>query len=175
MIRPFRGITPKLDPSVFVAESAEIVGDVTIGKESSVWFNAVVRGDVNFIRIGERTNIQDGCLLHVTHEKYSMTIGSNVTIGHGAILHACQLEDFCLIGMGAIILDNAQIGPYSLVAAGTLVREQIQVPEGVLVAGVPGKVVRSLTKEERRTLEESAQNYVDYVKSYQTPTTMSTP
>lgn len=166
MIRPFRGITPKIDSSAFVVDSAEIIGDVVVEKNSSVWFNAVVRGDVNYIRIGERTNIQDGCIIHVQHETYPCVIGSNVTVGHGAVLHACEIKDVCLIGMGAIVLDNAVINPYTLVAAGSVVRIDAEFPEGVLIAGVPGRVVRQLTVEERRMLEESAQNYVDYAEQY---------
>jgi carbonic anhydrase/acetyltransferase-like protein (isoleucine patch superfamily) len=166
VIRAYRGIVPKLHPSVYAVESAEIIGDVSIGKDSSVWFNAVIRGDVNYIRIGERTNIQDGCLLHVRHERYPLMIGDNVTMGHGAIAHACTIQANCLIGMGAIILDNAKINSYTLVAAGAVVLQDTVVPEGVLVAGVPAKVIRPLTPQERTMLEESAQNYVDYVKTY---------
>ncbi len=162
----YRGMTPKLHPSVYVAEGARIIGDVEIGRESSVWFNAVVRGDVHWIRIGERTNIQDNCVLHVTHKKYPLTIGSNVTVGHSAVLHGCTIQDFCLIGMGAIVLDNALIHSRSIVAAGALVQEGFEVPEGVLVAGIPAKVKRSLTAEESDLLERSAQNYVGYVKTY---------
>jgi len=166
MIHPYRGIVPKLHPTVYIVDSAEIIGDVDIGKDSSVWYNAVIRGDVNYIRIGERTNIQDGCLLHVRHEKYPLIIGSNVTMGHGAIAHACTINDYCLIGMGAIVLDNAKINSYTLVAAGAIVLNDAIIPEGVLVAGVPAKVMRRLTDQERTMLEESAQNYVDYVKTY---------
>lgn len=166
MIHAYRGITPNIDPSAFVVESAQIIGDVVIGKECSVWFNAVIRGDVNYIRIGDRTNIQDGCLLHVRHEKYPLIVGSDVTVGHGAILHACVIHDYCLIGMGAIVLDNAQIGHHTLVAAGSLVREYAVIPEGVLIAGVPAKVIRPLKDEEKQMLEQSAKNYLEYVKSY---------
>lgn len=166
MIHTYRGTTPVIHPSAFVVESAQIIGDVTIGADSSVWFNAVIRGDVNYIRIGSRTNIQDGCLLHVTHRRYSLTLGSNITLGHGAIVHGCTIEDTCLIGMGAIVLDNARINSYTLVAAGAVVREGEVLPEGVLVAGVPARVVRVLTIEERTMLERSAQNYVEYVKGY---------
>ena len=150
--------------------SAEIIGDVVVGKDSSIWYNAVIRGDVNYIRIGERTNIQDGCLLHVRYKKYPLLIGSNITVGHGAILHACTIKDYCLIGMGAIILDNAQINSYTLIAAGTVVLNNTVIPEGVLVAGVPGKVMRDLSAAERTMIEESAQNYVDYVRTYQETT-----
>jgi len=166
MIISYRGITPKIHPSVFVAEGAKIIGDVEIGADSSVWFNTVIRGDVNYIRIGERTNIQDNCVLHVTHDTYPLKIGSEVTVGHGAILHAATIKDHCLIGMGAKVLDDATVGPYALVAAGSLVLEHFEVPEGALVAGVPARVRRMLSEEERQLIVQSAQNYVGYVKTY---------
>ncbi len=162
----YRGLVPKIHPSVFVAEGAHIIGDVEIGKDSSVWFNVVIRGDVHFIRIGEATNIQDNAVLHVTHKASPLRIGSHVTIGHGAVVHAATIKDFCLIGMGAVILDNAEVGPYALVAAGAVVLANTVVPEGTLAAGVPAKVVRSLTPEERGSLVQSAQNYVEYVATY---------
>jgi carbonic anhydrase/acetyltransferase-like protein (isoleucine patch superfamily) len=162
----YKGITPKIDPSVFIADGVYIIGDVEIGKDSSVWFNTVIRGDVNFIRIGERTNIQDNTVVHVTNKKFPTHIGSNVTIGHSAVIHACTIQDFSLIGMGAVILDDANIGKYSLVAAGAVVPMGMQVPEGVLAAGVPAKIIRPLTEEERTFLIQSAQNYIDYVATY---------
>jgi carbonic anhydrase/acetyltransferase-like protein (isoleucine patch superfamily) len=166
MIIPYRGITPKIHPSVFIAEGAQIIGDVEIGADSSVWFNTVIRGDVHYIRIGERTNIQDNCVLHVTHRTYPLVIGSDVTVGHGAILHAATIKDRCLIGMGAKVLDDATVGPYAFVAAGSLVLEHFEVPEGALVAGVPARVKRMLSDEERQQIVQSAQNYVGYVKTY---------
>ena len=166
MILPYKGTRPRIHPSVFIAEGAQIIGDVEIGKDSSVWFNTVIRGDVHYIRIGERTNIQDNSVLHVTYKTYPLIIGSDVTVGHGAVLHAATLKDCCLIGMGATVLDNATIGSYSLVAAGSLVLEQFEVPEGALVAGVPARVKRMLTPEERQQIAESASNYIEYVKSY---------
>jgi gamma-carbonic anhydrase len=166
MIHTYRGIKPTIHPSVYIAEGAQIIGDVEIGKESSVWFNTVIRGDVNYIRIGDRTNVQDNSVLHVTHDTYPLVIGSDVTIGHGAILHAATLKNCCLIGMGATVLDNATIGSYSLVAAGSLVLEHFEVPEGALVAGVPASVKRMLTPEEREQIAQSARNYVEYVKTY---------
>ncbi len=169
MIRPFRGRTPEIHPSAFIVDSAEIIGDVVIGKESSVWFNAVIRGDINCIRIGERTNIQDGCVLHVRQNEYPLVLGSNITVGHGAILHACTIEDNCLIGMGAIVLDNARIKPYTLVAAGSVVLNDAEFSGGVLVAGVPGRVARQLTSDERKMLEESARSYVEYADMYRKP------
>ncbi len=166
MIHSYRGKSPQIDPTVFLVGSAEIIGDVVIGRNSSVWYHAVIRGDVNVVRIGERTNVQDGCLLHVRHRQYPLIIGSNVTLGHGAILHACAVGDFSLIGMGAIVLDNARINPYTLVAAGAVVLNNVEFPGGVLVGGVPAKVIRDLKPDERTMLEQSAQNYVDYVASY---------
>lgn len=163
---PYRGIIPKIDKSVFLAEGARVIGDVEIGADSSIWFNAVVRGDVHWIRIGARTNVQDNCVLHVTHQRYPLQVGSDVTVGHSAVLHGCTVEDCCLIGMGAIVLDNARIHSHSLVAAGSLVQEGFEVPEGSLVAGVPAKVKRPLTAEESAFLMRSAQNYVGYVKTY---------
>jgi carbonic anhydrase/acetyltransferase-like protein (isoleucine patch superfamily) len=165
-ILPYRGVIPKIHPSVFMAEGARIIGDVEIGKESSVWFNAVVRGDINFIRIGEETNIQDAAVLHVTHLAYPLIVGSGVTVGHNAVLHAATIKDFCLVGMGAIVLDNAQIGPYALVAAGAVVLSNAVIPEGMMAAGVPAKVIRPLTKEERKFLAHSAQKYVEYAATY---------
>ncbi len=165
-ILPYRGILPRLDASVFVAEGARIVGDVEIGLDSSVWFNAVIRGDVHRVRMGQRTNVQDNAVLHVTHERFPLTIGNEVTIGHAAVLHGCTIEDRCLIGMGVIVLDGASVGAESMVAAGSLVLEGFTVPPGMLVAGVPAGVKRPLTADERRSLVESALNYVEYVSSY---------
>jgi len=166
MIRSYKGIVPTIHPTVFLAEGCQIIGDVVLEKDCSVWFNTVIRGDVHYIRIGQRTNIQDNAVIHVTHQKYPCVIGSNVTVGHGAIVHAATVKDYVLIGMGAIILDNATIEPYSLVAAGTVVPEGFIVPEGSLVAGVPAKIKRTLTTEEKKGLEKSAQNYIDYVRTY---------
>ena len=162
----YQGITPKIDPSVFIADGVHIIGDVVIGKDSSVWYNTVIRGDVNYIRIGERTNIQDNSVVHVTNKKFPTNIGSNVTIGHSAVIHACTINDYSLIGMGAVILDDANVGKYSLIAAGAVVTMGMKIPEGVLVAGVPAKIVRVLTEDERKFLVQSAQNYVDYVATY---------
>lgn len=166
MIHSFRGIAPTIDTSSFIVDSAQIIGDVVIGKQCSVWFNAVIRGDVNSIRIGDRTNIQDNCTLHVQHKEYPLTIGSDVTVGHGAILHGCVVADRCLVGMGAIVLNGARIGHHSLIAAGSVVREHSKFAEGVLIAGLPAKEVRPLTDEERSSLEQSAKHYVEYVQSY---------
>ncbi|MFN0157875.1 MAG: gamma carbonic anhydrase family protein [Bacteroidota bacterium] len=162
----FEGQSPRLDHSVFVAAGVHVIGNVQVGAESSLWFNCVLRGDINRITIGERTNIQDGCVLHVTHQ-YAVNVGSDVTVGHRAIVHGCTVEDACLIGMGAIVLDGARIGAQSLIAAGTVVLQNVVVPPGSLVAGVPGRVVRRLTDEEKVHIIQSATNYTAYARRYQ--------
>ena len=165
-ILPFQGELPRIHPSVFLAEGARIIGDVEIGEDCSVWFNTVIRGDVNSIRIGERTNIQDLCMLHVTYKKHALHVGSNVTVGHSAVLHGATIHDYTLIGMGAKVLDRCVVNSYSLIAAGAVLPEGFIVPEGVLVAGVPGRVIRELRDEERLMFARSAQNYIDYVAMY---------
>jgi carbonic anhydrase/acetyltransferase-like protein (isoleucine patch superfamily) len=155
-----------VDPSAFVDQSAQVIGDVTIGPESSIWMNAVVRGDVNAIRIGARTNIQDGTIVHVQGGTHPTVVGDEVTVGHGVNLHGCIVEDRCLIGMGAILLNGSRIGAGSIVAAGTLVPQGMEVPPGSMVMGVPAKVRRPLTAEERATLEKSAAGYVRYRLDY---------
>lgn len=165
-ILTYHGITPKIHESVFLTEGVRIIGDVEIGEDSSVWYNSVIRGDVHFIRIGKRTNIQDLSMLHVTHNKYPLIIGDNVTVGHSAVLHGATIRNCVLIGMGARILDRSIVNNYSLVAAGAVVREGFEVPEGTLVAGVPAKIIRDLTQEEHAKLEESAANYVRYTAEY---------
>jgi gamma-carbonic anhydrase len=160
MLRAFRGILPTVDPSAYVDPSAQVIGDVHIGPESSVWMNAVIRGDVHGIRIGARTNIQDGTVVHVQAGAYPTTIGDEVTIGHGAIVHGCTIEDRCLIGMGAILLNGVRVGSASIVAAGSLVVEGVEVPPGSLVMGSPAKVRRRLTDEEAATIRVYAANYV---------------
>lgn len=165
-ILPYRGVWPRLHESVFVADGARIIGDVEIGADSSVWFNAVVRGDVCPIRIGERTNVQDNVTLHVTHDTGPLIIGSRVTIGHNAVLHACTVKDGALIGMGAVLLDGCVIEERVLVAAGTVVRPGFVAPSGMLVAGIPAAVKRPLTEDELRNLDESPDNYMRYVATY---------
>ncbi len=166
MILRYKEKYPVIGRNVFIAGTAVIIGDVEIGDESGVWFNSVIRGDVNFIRIGERTNIQDGCVLHVTHDRYSLNIGSDVTVGHNAIVHGCTIKDRVLVGMGAIVLDNATVEADSIVAAGSLVKENFNVPSGVLIAGVPARIVRDLTEAEKNNILQSAANYVGYSKEY---------
>jgi len=165
-ILPFECVWPRLHESVFVADGARIIGDVEIGAESSVWFNAVVRGDVCPIRLGAQTNVQDNVTLHVTHETGPLTIGDRVTVGHNAVLHACTVKEGALIGMNAVCLDHCVIEPLAFVAAGSLVRSGFTAPSGMLVAGVPAKVKRPLTEEEMQNLRESPDNYVRYVARY---------
>jgi carbonic anhydrase/acetyltransferase-like protein (isoleucine patch superfamily) len=166
MIIPYQNIFPRIDDSVLIAEGAVIAGDVEIGKDSSIWFNTVVRGDVNYIRIGERTNIQDLTMVHVTYRKFPTVIGNDVSIGHSAVIHGCTVKDFVVIGMGAKILDDALISSNSFVAAGSVVKEKFVVPEGTLVAGVPAKVVRDLRTEEIDKIKQNARNYLFYVEQY---------
>lgn len=163
-LKPIGNLTPNVHPSVFVADGVHIIGNVDIGRDSSIWFNSVLRGDINFIRIGERTNIQDASILHVTGE-LPVVIGNDVTVGHRAIVHGCSVGDGSLIGMGSILLDQARIGKQALVAAGAVVREGFVVPDGMLVAGVPAKVLRPLTDEEKHGLLESAEHYVSYART----------
>ena len=160
-----------MDPSAYVDVSAQVIGDVQLGPESSVWMNVVIRGDVNYVRIGARTNIQDLTLVHVMRDTNPTVIGDNVTIGHSAVVHGCTIEDRCLIGMGAILLNGCVIGSGSIVAAGTLVPEGMQVPPGSMVMGVPGKVRRALTPEEDASIKWYADNYVRYRLDFQTEST----
>lgn len=160
MIVPYRGRWPKIHETAFVAPSADIVGDVEIGDHSSIWFQCVIRGDVNFIRIGDSTNIQDHSMLHVTRVKSPLRIGNEVTVGHRVTLHGCTIGNRILIGMGAIILDDAEIGDDCIIGAGTLVTKKTKIPPKSLVIGSPGKVVRSLNDEELAFLKKSAANYV---------------
>ncbi len=166
MIRAYRGKNPRIHPSVFVDPSAQVIGDVEIGADSSVWFQVLIRGDVHYIRIGRRTNIQDGSLLHVTRETFPLILGDEITVGHGAMLHGCVIRDRCLIGMRAIILDGAQIGEECLVAAGALVTEGSEIPPRSLVMGLPARVVRPLAPDEVKKLRQSAENYVQLSKEY---------
>jgi carbonic anhydrase/acetyltransferase-like protein (isoleucine patch superfamily) len=167
VIRTFQGVTPAVAASAYVDESAQIIGDVTVGDESSVWMNAVVRGDVNAIRVGRRTNLQDGTIVHVMRDPSHQTVvGDEVTVGQGVVLHGCTVEDCCLIGMGAILLNGCRVGAGSLVAAGTLVPEGAVIPPGSLVVGSPGRVRRQLTAEELAFIRQSADNYVRYRLDY---------
>ena len=166
MLRQFRGVSPRIHPTAFIDDSAQVIGDVEIGEESGVWMCAVVRGDVNAIRIGRRTNIQDGTVVHAMTGTHQTTIGDNVTIGHGAIIHGCTIENQCLIGMGAILLNGAHVGTGSIVAAGTLIVENMKVPPKSLVMGSPGKVRRLLTHAEIAEIQTYADRYVGYRLEY---------
>jgi len=166
IIRTFAGKTPQIDKTVFLAESCSVIGDVVIGANSSIWYGTVVRGDVMPIRIGERTSIQDNTVIHVTSERYGTIIGNDCTVGHSAIIHACTVEDFCLIGMGSIILDGARIGRGSLVGAGALVTPGTDIPPGSLVVGSPAKVKRPVNDKEREQIAYGAQHYVELAQRY---------
>ncbi len=166
MIRSYRGRQPQIAASAYIDQTAVIIGDVTIGEDSSVWPCVVIRGDVHSIRIGARTNIQDGSVLHVMKDLYPLVLGDDVTVGHGVLLHGCTIESRCLIGMGTIILNNARVGSGSIVAAGTLIPEGAVIPPGSLVMGHPGKVRRSLTAEDLASIDRYAANYVDYKNTY---------
>lgn len=168
MIKPYRGVTPTIADTTFIEDTAVIVGDVVIESESSVWFHSVVRGDVNSIRIGQRTNIQDLSLLHVTHDTYPLIIGDDVTVGHHVVLHGCTIHNRVLVGMGAVLMDGVVIEDDCLIGAGALVTEHTTIPPGSLVIGSPACVKRSLRDTELAWLKESAQNYVRYARDYMT-------
>lgn len=160
------GVTPKIHHSVFIAEGVRIIGDVEIGENVSIWYNTVIRGDVNYIRIGANTNIQDLSMLHVTNKKWPLILEDHVSVGHSVSLHGCILKPYCLIGIGAIVLDGATVGEQSLVAAGALVREGFVVPPRTLVAGVPAKVIRELSDEDIKRITDTPGNYIAYVSDY---------
>jgi carbonic anhydrase/acetyltransferase-like protein (isoleucine patch superfamily) len=166
MIRSFRGRTPQIAASAYVDPQAVVIGDVAIGEDSSIWPCAVLRGDYHSIGIGARTSIQDGCVLHIQGESFSLSVGDNVTVGHGVILHGCTVESNCLIGMGAILLNGSKIGTGSIVAAGTLIPEGIEVPPSSLVMGVPGKVRRAVAEAERAQIVVSAEHYVGFKNAF---------
>ena len=166
MIRSYRGRTPQIPSSAYIDPDAVIIGDVTMGELSSVWPGVVIRGDVNWIRIGARTNIQDGSVLHVMKDTHPLVLGDAVTIGHGVILHGCTIESNVLIGMGSILLNGAKIGTGSIVAAGTLVPEGTIVPPGSLFMGHPGKLRRALTPEDQASIEAYAARYIEYSGTY---------
>ena len=171
MLRSYRSIHPFVADSAYVDVSAQVIGDVHIGAESSVWMNVVIRGDVHAIRIGARTNVQDLTLIHVMREAHPTVIGDEVTVGHSAVVHGATIEDRCLIGMGAILLNGCRIGSGSIVAAGALVPEGMVVPAGSMVMGMPAKVKRPLTAEEDASITWYADNYVRYRLEYQAGST----
>jgi carbonic anhydrase/acetyltransferase-like protein (isoleucine patch superfamily) len=166
VIRPFGGRSPELAPDVFVAENATLTGDVVIRAGASIWYGAVLRGDVGVIRIGARTNVQDLACIHTTEGQSTAEIGDEVTIGHGAIIHGARIGDGTLIGMGSVVLDNAEIGDEVLIAALSLVPPRMVVPAGSLVRGHPAKIIRSLSPEERARGRLSAAHYVELAKAY---------
>uniref|UniRef100_A0A832DFJ9 Gamma carbonic anhydrase family protein n=1 Tax=Ignavibacterium album TaxID=591197 RepID=A0A832DFJ9_9BACT len=161
---PYLDLFPSIHSSVFLAEGVKIIGDVEIGEDSSVWYNTVIRGDVHYVKIGKMTNIQDCSMLHVTNGKYPLNIGDKVTIGHAVKLHGCTLQNLCLIGIGAIVLDGAVVEEKSMVAAGSVVKPNFIVPSGKLVGGIPAKVIRDLTQEELDEFEKSALRYKKYTE-----------
>lgn len=162
LILPVKGVYPTIEKTCFLAENSTIVGDVTIGKHCSVWFNAVIRGDVNFIKIGDNTNIQDGAVIHCTYLKAGTTIGNNVSIGHNALVHGCILQDHVLIGMGAIVMDHAVVEEFCIIAAGAIVLENTRCESGFLYAGVPAKKVKALTNDQITLLKKLPENYKMY-------------
>jgi gamma-carbonic anhydrase len=167
MLRSFRGRTPAAHPTAFVDGSAQVIGDVEIGQDSSVWMNVVIRGDVNSIRIGRRSNVQDGTVVHVMHGTHPTRIGDDVTIGHGAVIHGCTIDDRVLIGMGAIVLNGAWVGADSIVGAGALVTEGARIPSRSLAMGHPARVRRQLSEQEVASLRDYADQYVRYKAGYQ--------
>ena len=167
MLRPYKSILPTVHPTAFVDSSAQVIGDVHLGAESSVWMNVVIRGDVNHIRLGDRSNIQDLTLVHVMLGTNPTFVGNDVTVGHSAVIHGCTIEDRCLIGMGAILLNGCVVGTGSIVAAGALVPEGMVIPPGSMVMGMPAKVKRSLTPDEDRSIQGYADRYVKYRRDFQ--------
>ena len=166
MIRSYQGHTPKIPASCYVDQSAQVLGDVTLGEHSSVWMNAVLRGDVHSIRVGANSNVQDCAVLHGQRNLYAVTVGDWVTIGHNATVHGCTVEDAVLVGMGVVILNDCRIGEGSILAAGTVLPEHTVVPPRTLWAGVPGKQRRTLEDKDHALILEYAKNYLDYVEIY---------
>jgi carbonic anhydrase/acetyltransferase-like protein (isoleucine patch superfamily) len=166
MIRPFRGTHPQIHPTAFIADSAQVIGDVHVGEQASIWFGSVVRGDMFYIRIGDRTNVQDNCVLHTRTGEKPTVLEDEVTVGHSVTLHGCYVEKGSLIGIGSIVLDDARVGAQSLVAAGSLVSPGTIIPPRSLVMGMPARVKRPLTEEEVASLARYWQNYVEYSAMY---------
>lgn len=166
LIRGFRGRRPTLDPTAFVADNATVIGDVSVGARSSIWFGAVLRGDVFYIRIGDDTSIQDNSVIHVTNGQHATHVGNRVTVGHSVTLHGCTVGDQCIIGMGATLLDQAVIGDRCIVGAGALVTPGTKIPPGHLAVGSPARPKRPLTDEELRWLDASALHYVELIQEY---------
>ncbi len=166
MIRPYRGIYPRIAQTAYVDQASTVIGDVTMGERSSVWPSAVLRGDVNKIVIGDETNIQDGSVLHGELDRYPVILGNRVTVGHMVCLHGCVVEDDVLVGIGAVVLNGAKIGRGSVIAAGSLVPEGMEIPPESMVMGVPAKVRRQVTEEEKARFKENAQRYIRYRQDY---------
>ena len=166
MVRAFSGRWPTIPPSCYVDDSAQVTGDVALGEGASVWMNAVLRGDVHSIRLGARSNVQDNAVLHGQRGVWPVVVGAGCTVGHGAIVHGCVLEDDVLVGMGAIVMNGAHVGAGSIVAAGAVVTEGMQVPPGSLVAGVPGTVRRALGEADLELIRSYARNYLEYTATY---------
>jgi carbonic anhydrase/acetyltransferase-like protein (isoleucine patch superfamily) len=166
MIRSFKGMTPRVAATAFVEASAHVIGDVSIGEHSSVWFNCVLRGDVYHIRVGDNSNIQDGTIIHVTSGRFATIIGDRVTVGHGVVLHGCTVENDCLVGIGSIVLDDVTVGEGSLIAAGSLVTPGTVIPPRSLVMGSPAKVRREVTGEEAARIDMHWRHYVEYKDAY---------
>src|SRR5213083_1225784 len=166
MIRPFRGVHPQIHPTAFIADSAQVIGDVHIGEQASVWFGSVVRGDMFYIRIGDRTNVQDNCVLHTRTGEKPTILEDEVTVGHNVTLHGCYVERGSLIGIGSIVMDGVRVGAQSLVAAGSLLSPGTQIPPRSLVMGIPARVKRPLMDEEVAGLEVFWKNYVGYIEMY---------
>ena len=167
VILPVKGIHPSIHNTCFIAENATIVGDVILEENCSVWFNAVIRGDVNLIRIGHHTNIQDGVVIHCTYKKASTMIGNFVSIGHNALVHGCILKDNVLIGMGAIVMDHAVVEEYVIIAAGAIVLENTICESGYIYAGIPAKKIKEISQEQREMLKQLPHNYVMYSKWFE--------
>jgi carbonic anhydrase/acetyltransferase-like protein (isoleucine patch superfamily) len=172
MIRSYKGQTPQIHSSCYVDVSAQLIGDVTLGQHSSVWMNAVLRGDVNSIRVGANSNVQDCAVLHGQRNLYPVIVGDWVTIGHNATVHGCVVEEECLIGIGARVLNNSRIGAGSIIAAGAVVPEHTVIPPRTLWAGVPAKLRRELSDKDRALILEYAKNYLDYTEFYRAESTI---
>jgi len=166
MIYRYNDYKPILGKNVFIAPTADVIGNVTIGNDCGIWFNVTIRGDVHYIKIGDETNIQDNSVLHVTNGKHPLNIGNRVTVAHGVALHGCTINDQTLVGIGAIVLDNVEVGENSIVAAGSLLREGKKFPASSLIAGFPARVVRPLKKDEIEKNLNYARNYIDYKNEY---------
>jgi carbonic anhydrase/acetyltransferase-like protein (isoleucine patch superfamily) len=162
----FKGVQPVIDPSVYVAPGAVIIGDVIIGPESSIWFGTIVRADVHYIRIGAQTNIQDQCILHVTGGRHPLNLDNRITVGHRAIIHGCTIEEGCLIGMGAVLLDGCHLGAEAIVGAGSVVSEGRYIPPRTLAMGVPAEPLREITEKELARARDSASHYIELAQIY---------